>query len=120
MPEDRGPFGIPSAAPLTGPMDNDTEQPKSEVPALTEKGVLFVEFFAGSANLTEAVANLGVDVASPNDLSLGGADFRKSYEVEGLKQQLAELHQAGRQLMIHLAPPCSTFSRARDRSRKRG
>ena len=78
----------------------------------------FVEFFAGTGNLTEAVAKAGVPTDPPNDVTTGGLDFRKLEDVEKMKTYLAGLTANGIKLMVHLAPPCATFSRARDRSWK--
>ena len=79
---------------------------------------MFVELFAGQGSLSHAVAKVGVPTMAPNDLASGGTDFSNMEQVDELKDQLKEWKAAGMEFIIHLAPPCSTFSRARDRSRK--
>ena len=87
------------------------------------KSVKFVELFAGAVVLTRAVETAGVPVAPPNEVELG-YDFRCPKDVEALKEWLREISAgnivdemgAVKQLFIHLAPPCSTFSKARDRN----
>ena len=78
--------------------------------------VRFLEFFAGEGGLTRAVKAAGVEADDPEDLANGGLDFGKDVDLEGLKNYLHELHSNGVKLHLHFAPPCSTFSRARDRS----
>ena len=80
------------------------------------KDVLFQEFFAGDANLSEAMGDIGFDVAMPEDLAKGGVDFSDESQVLGLKTRLRKFSEEGRRLCLHLAPPCATFSGARDRS----
>ena len=77
---------------------------------------MFVEIFSGSGNLTSAVRRAGLQCMPPNDLANGGTDFESTKEVEELKAALKEKSDEGFRLVVHLAPPCSTFSRARDRS----
>ena len=97
------------------------ESVESNVPAaapqpLDSSSFRFLEFFAGSGALTQAMELAGVPVDPPNDLADGGVDFGKLHEVEALKSYVADLSASGVNLMIHVAPPCATFSRARDRS----
>ena len=66
--------------------------------------------------LTQAMLKLGVACEPPNDLAHGGTDFASRPQVDLLKAHLRALRISGKRLIIHLAPPCSTFSRARDRS----
>ena len=77
-----------------------------------------MELFAGKGFLSKAVAKEGVPTMMPNDLADGGTDFANDEEVDALKSRLVEWKEQGSRFVIHLAPPCSTFSRARDRSRK--
>ena len=51
----------------------------------------------------------------PNDLRSGGIDFSSTEEVEAFKRQL-KTRTGTSKLVLHMAPPCATFSRARDRS----
>jgi site-specific DNA-cytosine methylase len=76
----------------------------------------FIELFAGKGVLTQAVLKLGIACEPPNDAAEGGTDFTSKPQVERLKAHLRVLRMSGKRLVIHLAPPCSTFSRARDRS----
>ena len=79
---------------------------------------MFCEFFAGKGSLTRAVEAAGVPVRSPEDLAAGGTDFSNKEAVDMLRLELGELAASGVKLMVHFAPPCSTFSRARCRSGK--
>ena len=54
----------------------------------------------------------------PNDVATGGLDFECLEDVEKMKAYLGELSASGVRLLLHFAPPCATFSRARDRSWK--
>jgi len=80
--------------------------------------LLFVEVCAGDAGLTQAVSEAGVQVLPPNEFTKGGTDLTCEEAVESLKEDLMEQHQRGHLIVLHIAPPCSTFSRARDRSRR--
>ena len=77
---------------------------------------LFAEFFAGTGVLTSAVSAAGVPVRPPDDLATGGADFEHIGSVNSLREELGCLIASGISLMVHFAPPCSTFSKARGRS----
>ena len=48
--------------------------------------------------------------------TVGGTDFLDPQALADLKRRLAELSSSGADLYSHVAPPCSTFSRTRDRS----
>ena len=78
--------------------------------------VLFLEFQAGEGGLTQAVAAAGVAVEPPDELASGGFDFSVAADMIRLRAKLARLRAAGRRLIVHLAPPCATFSAARNRS----
>ena len=58
------------------------------------KNVKFVELFAGSAGLTHAIDSAGVPVVPPDDINLGGTDFRDPKQVEILKDLMRELAAA--------------------------
>ena len=77
---------------------------------------LFCEFFAGEGALTSAMSKAGVPVRFPDDLAGGGTDFQDKHAVDELRRELGEVVASGVKLMVHFAPPCSTFSRARNRS----
>jgi hypothetical protein len=77
---------------------------------------LFCEFFAGEGALTSAMSKAGVPVRSPDDLAGGGTDFQDKQAVDEVRRELGALVTSGVKLMVHFAPPCSTFSRARNRS----
>jgi hypothetical protein len=79
--------------------------------------VRFAEFFAGDAQLTSTMEAAGVHCLPPNDLASGGTDFESSSQVKAVKEALRSLRTADSRLVLHLAPPCSTFSQARDISR---
>ena len=72
--------------------------------------------FAGDeARLTAAMQAIGVQVAVPQDLATGGLDLSDPAQVGLLLGQLRSWRQAGYRLIVHMAPPCSTFSRVRHR-----
>ena len=79
---------------------------------------LFCEFFAGEGVLTAGVKLKGVPAATPEDVASGGLDFRHASTVDIIKTRLRNIVAEGTKVMLHLAPPCATFSRARDRSYK--
>ena len=85
---------------------------KEEAPAK----VVFIEFFSGKGGLTAAVEATGIECDLPHDVQNGGADFSKDGDVEAVKAWLSSWRANGYSLILHFAPPCSTFSRARDRS----
>ena len=87
---------------------------RKEVPTLS--AIHFCEFFAGKGSLTSAVHDLGMNTDPPDDVQTGGTNFLDKGQVERLKNRLRDRAQASRHLVVHLAPPCATFSRARDRS----
>ena len=59
----------------------------------------------------------GVTCRDANDAADGGVYFEVDSEVTQLKVVLRDLRTDGHRIAIHLGPPCSTFSRARDRSK---
>ena len=75
---------------------------------------MFVELFAGTARLSQAV-NRFLDTRPDDALTMGGTNFLDPIAIEALKKRCAEFVKDGRLLFFHVAPPCSTFSRARDR-----
>jgi hypothetical protein len=58
----------------------------------------------------------GVNCRRADDAAYGGTDFEVAVEIAILKEELRELRTEGATLALHLAPPCSSFSRARDRA----
>ena len=97
---------------------DDVSELVDRAEALDPSRCRFVEFFAGGGVLTSAVSAAGVPVRLPDDLASGGADFQSKEAVLTLRQELADLAASGVKLMVHFAPPCSTFARVRDRSSK--
>ena len=79
---------------------------------------LFLEVFSGAGDLTKAVTRVKVDCLEPQDYSSGGVDFSNRKEVEELWEVWRGRASGGNRLFFHFAPPCNTFSRARDRSFK--
>ena len=71
---------------------------------------------AGDAALTSAVLQAGVPSSEPDDIATGGTYFQQKSDVTLLLAELHSLLASGVSLLVHLAPPCATFSRARDRS----
>jgi len=80
--------------------------------------VLFLEFQAGAGGLTHAVAAAGVPVLPPDEFTAGGVDFASRQDLENLRARLRRLRADGHCLVLHLAPPCATFSMARNRARR--
>ena len=78
--------------------------------------MVFVELFANKAALTSAVERVGFRCAAPQDLASGGVDFRDWSAVVELLGTWETYASLGSQILFHVAPPCSSFSRARDRS----
>ena len=76
---------------------------------------IFIEYFAGSGLLSKTLGKSGVNVHPLQDVELDGADFSQEGCLAGERACLCGLAQFGR-LVVHMAPPCSTYSRARDRS----
>ena len=76
----------------------------------------FAELFAGTGVLSRAVSESGIPTDWPNEASEGGTDFRDEEQVELLRCHLRSIVADGQQLVLHIAPPCHTFSRAKDRS----
>ena len=85
--------------------------PVPEVP----RGLVFGEFFAGKGVRTPAVHAAGLDVMEPQDVATGGADFASPEDLVRVRHRLSQASR-GRRLALHFAPPCSTFSVARNRS----
>ena len=88
----------------------------SELPPATCIEVRFDEQNAGSGGLTLAVSLKGVMTAQPNDVYTGGTDLHNSADVEALWDSWVHARQRGIHLIIHWAPPCSSMSRATQRS----
>ena len=62
------------------------------------------------------MAAQNVLTSEPDEVTDGGTDFRSMTEIDKVKTRILELIGKGFQVLLHMAPPCSTFSRARDRS----
>ena len=104
-PSSSSPLSSISVAPPTGPG------------AIYEAGsrFVFIELFAGKGSLTRAVGKY-VSTLPPEDLDLGGTDFTDLAAVRHLWDHWQRLSDNGYLLLFHVAPPCASFSRARDRS----
>ena len=61
---------------------------------------------------------VGFQVAPPQDVESCGIDFEDDSQVVALWSYWASLREAGFQLVFHFAPPCSSFSAVRDRSKR--
>ena len=79
---------------------------------------IFKEYFAGKAELSKAVAKVGVVIGEPEDLASGGLDFVDKRTVQRVKEELTRLASGAHHLVVHFAPPCASFSRARDRAKR--
>ena len=78
---------------------------------------VFFECFAGAGNLSAELATYGVQVVV-DEVAQGGTNFLDELAVSKLQENIERQVASGLRVALHLAPPCSTFSRARDRSRK--
>jgi hypothetical protein len=118
---------VPSATSVQSPLyDNAAYSPPATRPEKmlkhdhAEEGLIssiyFAEFFAGSARLTDTLRKAGVRCRDPDDLESGGTDFEDASQVRKVREELRALRTGDLRLILHLAIPCSTFSRARDRS----
>ena len=99
----------------TAPPGQRSERAEPTSPSSPLAGCIFLEVFAGSAVLTRKVKELGIATHEPDDLAYGGTDFRDAEAVEKFKNRLRDLTAGKGRVFLHMAPPCSTFSRARDR-----
>ena len=117
----------PSSSSCTSPPSKRTRRETSEVeadlppprPGVTSRAqVVFIECFAGAGGLTKAVQRVGFQVAPPQDVMTGGIDFTEEDQLAELWRYWASLREAGFQLAFHFAPPCSSFSAVRDRSKR--
>ena len=79
---------------------------------------VFLELFAGNGELSDQVAKV-TETLPPQDYhTKNGIDFTDIDAVHSLWQEWRALADQGVQLLFHVAPPCATFSRARDRSHR--
>ena len=77
-----------------------------------------MELFAGKGELTKQVAKVVETLPSQDFFTTNGVDFRNLDAVKQLWAHWQSLVDQGARLIFHVAPPCSTFSRARDRSQR--
>ena len=99
----------------------ETTAPEAKKPKTNQESqsnLLFIELFAGEARLTQAVWEVHIDVAVPQEIDNGDTDFTKEEQVSQLIDTWTKWKQQGYHLVFHAAPPCASFSRARDRSLK--
>ena len=105
---------------VAAPSDSAAVTRPKKKPKQAEEGlvsaVFFAEFFAGGAKLTDTLRKAGVRCRAPDDLETGGTDFADSSQVRKLREELRALRTSDLRIVLHFAPPCSTYSRARDRS----
>ena len=67
--------------------------------------------------MSQEIATYGVHVVI-DEVTKGGTNFLEEGAIRQLQSELKKYIDAGQRVALHLAPPCCTFSRARDRSRK--
>ena len=93
------------------------ELPRDTQPDAATGGLcVFLELFAEDGVLTEAVAKV-MAVEPPQDFDTGGVDFSDLVAVKSLLwRRWKDLADSGTSLFFHVAPPCASFSRARDRA----
>lgn len=110
--------GTDQAAGGPGPVDRTPEPGPigrgRNSPAANAK-FLLQEFFEGDAVLTQEVRAQGLTALPPEGLATGGLDMSQPAAVKLLCSRWKALRSEGVDLAVHFAPPCSTFSRARDR-----
>jgi hypothetical protein len=80
------------------------------------QSIVFAVFFSGEGNLAKTMRRAGVRCLEPDDFASGGTDLSDKAQVQRARQRLRDIRTADEKLAIHLAPPCHTYSRARDRS----
>ena len=102
--------------PLPPPAHEPEDEPEEAGESPPSKDFAFLEVFAGTGALTAAVRDAGLIAWPADDVASGGTDFLNAVSVEKLKNTIADGLSSGIHLVLHLAPPCSSFSRARDRS----
>ena len=109
--------GPPCTSPLVDPAHVDHVRLPSGPGSQYETGqkFLLIELFAGPGALSRAIGR-HLCTLPPRDLELGGVDFSDSAAVQVLHQSWQALADAGYHLLFRVAPPCASFSRARDRS----
>ena len=77
---------------------------------------MFLELFAGSGGLSAKVAKVA-STLPPQDILSDGVDFSDRVAVEAWCDSLAA-QLKDKSVVFHVAPPCASFSRARDRSHR--
>ena len=87
-----------------------------EIAGCKGKEIIFLELFAGRGKLTSAAAANNVLTCDPDEVSSGGTDFTSEEQIEKVRTRITGYIAQDLQVVLHMAPPCSTFSRARDRS----
>ena len=105
---------MPTAPPTQNPVP--PRMPGTWVLAAPVNDVALLEIFAGEGALSRIAASKGMPTLQPDEVAAGGTDFTIQSDVDALKAKLADWKQRGVKWILHMAPPCSTFSRARDRS----
>ena len=100
--------------PLPPPVDSPPpiDKEEGEWTDLGQRALLFAEFFAGTGVLTAEVKKSGTEVRDPDDVSTRGTDFLNPNTIEKVKTWIGTKISSGYKVMIHLPPPCATFSRA--------
>ena len=93
------------------------EEITTDTGAVNRNMVVFIECFAGKGVLAKAMQRVGFDTVT-EDLDNGGTDFADDQAVTRLWSQWTKWSEAGWQFVVHFAPPCSSFSAVRDRSRR--
>lgn len=84
------------------------------LPMVTD--AIFADENASSGKLSVAVSHTGWQTAQPDEYSTGGTNLLNPGEVEKLWHHWVALSKRGLLLILHWAPPCSSLSKARQRS----
>ena len=108
-------FLCPSSSSSSQEPPQKRHQPASDVPSSSTSTprLLFLDCFAGSAVLSQAMSRLGFETIA-DDAASGGTDYLDSTQVAEVWQSWEDWTNKGHKLAFHFAPPCSSFSRARD------
>ena len=109
-----------SAADSSEPAVKRRKRPKAVAPLPTSgtevcRKRIFLDLFAGDGGLGKAVGRF-MEVVLDDPFTVGDTDFLDQSAVDSLRDRCAAWHAQGVEIYFNAAPPCSSFSRARDRS----
>ena len=101
-------LGSNSSPSTSTPEANACQSTKEDRPS-KPKGI-FLEVFAGTSRLTQAIQELGLSTLTPMEIKSGGQfDLRR----RSTQQVVLAWIRSGRVAYVHFGTPCAVFSRAR-------